>query len=118
MVSLVVTSIAYDVVDSKEGGGMKRIIGTAIGALVYSIVLPLAALAQDGSGLGPPGGAVSGGGGSNGGGVSGGVSGGGGVAFTGAEITGLVAVAIALVLIGITLVRATRRRALVAREQA
>ena len=96
---------------------MKKLIGTAIGAAVYTVVLPLAALAQDGSGLGPPGGSVSAGGGSNAGGVPG-VSGGGGVAFTGAEIAGLVAVALALLVVGITLVRATRRRSQVAREQA
>jgi hypothetical protein len=95
---------------------MKRIIGTAIAALTYSVVVPLAAWAQDGSGLGPPGGGgVSGGGGSIGGGP--GVSGTGGVAFTGAEIAGLVTFALVLLVVGITLVRATRKRLVTARTE-
>jgi len=95
---------------------MKRIIGAAVAAITYSIIVPLAAWAQDGSGLGPPGGEVSGGGGSIGGGP--GVSGSGGVAFTGAEIAGLMAVALVLVVVGITLVRATRKRLVTARTEA
>lgn len=95
---------------------MKRIIGTVIAAVTYSVIVPLAAWAQDGSGLGPPGGGgVSGGGGSIGGGP--GVSGGGGVAFTGAEIAGLVAVALVLLVVGTTLVRATRKRLVAARNE-
>jgi hypothetical protein len=99
---------------------MKRIIGAAFAAITYSVVVPLAAWAQDGSGLGPPGGEVSGGGGSIGGGpgVSGGVSGAGGVAFTGAEIAGLVAVVLVLILVGTTLVRATRKRLVASRTEA
>ena len=96
---------------------MKRIIGAALAAITYSVVVPLAAWAQDGSGLGPPGGEVSGGGGSIGGGP--GVSGGaGGIAFTGAEIAGVVAVALVLLLVGITLVRATRKRLVATRTEA
>lgn len=92
---------------------MKRIIGAALAAITYSVIVPLAAWAQDGSGLGPPGGGgVSGGGGSIGG---GGVSGGGGVAFTGAEIAGLVVFALVLLVVGTTLVRATRKRLVTAR---
>lgn len=102
--------------NSEEAKGMKKTIGTAILAVVCVVVLPLAALAQDGgSGLTPPtGGGVAGSGGS----VSGGSSGAGdSVAFTGGEVTGLIALAILLVAVGFTLIRATRRRALVARGQ-
>ncbi len=83
---------------------MKRIIGTGIAAIVYTVVLPLAALAQDGSDLGPPNGpSVGGTGGSLGG-------AGGGSAFTGAEIAGLVFLAIGLLAVGITSVVLSRRR--------
>jgi hypothetical protein len=92
---------------------MKRIIGTAAAGLVYSVLAPLAAWAQDGSGLGPPGGEVLGGGGSIGGG-----SGSQGVPFTGAETAGLIAVALVLLVVGITLVVATRRRVVEPRSEA
>ena len=96
---------------------MKRIIGTAAVSVMYSVLAPLAAWAQDGSGLGPPGGEVSGGGGSIGGDV-GGVSGSDGVAFTGAETAGLMTVAIVLLVVGIALVWATRRRVVASRSEA
>jgi hypothetical protein len=92
---------------------VKRIIGTVAVGLVYSVLAPLAAWAQDGSGLGPPGEEVLGGGGSIGGG-----SGSDGVPFTGAETAGLMTVAIVLLVVGITLVWATRRRAVASRSEA
>jgi hypothetical protein len=92
---------------------VKRIIGTAAVGLVYSVLTPLAAWAQDGSGLGPPDEEVLGGGGSIGGG-----SGSGGVPFTGAETAGLIALALVLLVVGITLVLATRRRAVASRSEA
>ncbi len=81
---------------------MKRIIGTGIAAIVYSVILPLAALAQEGSDLGDPDGPTVGG--------TGGSLGGGGSAFTGAEIAGLVLLAVGLFVAGAALVLFTRRR--------
>jgi hypothetical protein len=95
----------------KEGESMKRIIGAGIAAISYLVVLPLAALAQEGSGsgLGGPEGPVVGGiGGSIGG--TGGAAGAGGTAFTGAEIAGLVLFAVALLAVGIAIVALSRRR--------
>jgi hypothetical protein len=89
----------------KEGGGMKRIIGVGIAAIVYSVVLPLAALAQDqdGSTLGEPEGpAVAGTGGS--------IGGADGTAFTGAEIAGLVLLGLVLLAVGFAVVAFSRRR--------
>jgi hypothetical protein len=89
---------------------MKRIIGVGIAAVSYLVVLPLAALAQDGSsGLGGPEGPIVGGtGGSIGG--TGGAAGAAGTAFTGAEIAGLVLFAVALLAVGIAIVALSRRR--------
>jgi hypothetical protein len=98
---------------------VKRIFAAAVGILVPLLVAPGLALAQDGSGLGPPEGPEIGGvGGSVGGigGVGGSVGGVGGSAFTGAEIAGLVAFAIALVVIGVVLLALTRRRRAVRHE--
>ena len=87
---------------------MKRIFAAAVGLLVPLLVAPGLALAQDGSGLGPPDGPeVAGVGGSLGGSV-GGV--GGGTAFTGAEIAGLLTFAIALFVIGVVTLALVRRR--------
>lgn len=87
---------------------MKRIFAAAIGLLVPLLVAPGLALAQDGSGLGPPEGPEVGGvGGSLGGSVSGV---GGGTAFTGAEIAGLLAFAVALLVIGVVSLTLARRR--------
>jgi LPXTG-motif cell wall-anchored protein len=83
---------------------MKRIIGTGIAAIVYSVILPLAALAQEGSDLGGPEGPTVGGTGGSVGGA------GGGSAFTGAEIGGLVLFAVGLLVAGTALVVFTRRR--------
>lgn len=84
---------------------MKRIFVTGLAALAYSVLMPLVAIAQEGSGLGEQGGAeVSGSGGSLGGG------GGAGTAFTGAEIAGLVTLAVVLVAAGITALVVARRR--------
>ena len=81
---------------------MKRIVAAGVAFLV-PFVLAGTALAQDGSGLGPPEGPqISGTGGS--------IGGAGGSAFTGAEIAGLLFAAVALVVIGLTLVALTRRR--------
>jgi hypothetical protein len=89
----------------KEAGGleMKRIIGTGIAAIVYSVVLPLAALAQEGgSTLGEPEGpSVAG---------TGGSLGGGDTAFTGAEIGGLVLLALVLLAVGFAVLALSRRR--------
>lgn len=81
---------------------MKRIIGTGIAALVYSVILPLVALAQEGSDLGGPEGPTVGG--------TGGTVGGGGSAFTGAEVAGLVLLAVGLLVAGAVLLVFTRRR--------
>ncbi len=83
---------------------MKRIIGTGIAALVYSVVLPLAALAQEGgSTLGEPvGPSVAGTGGS--------IGGAGDTAFTGAEIGGLVLLALVLLAVGFAILALSRRR--------
>ena len=89
---------------------MKRIFAAAVGVLVPLLVAPGLALAQDGSGLGPPEGPEVGGVGGSVGGVGGSVGGVGGTAFTGAEIAGLVAFAVALVVIGAVLLALTRRR--------
>ena len=86
---------------------MKRIIGAGIAAIVYVVVLPLAALAQEGSSLGGPEGPTVGGIGGTLGGTGGGA---GGTAFTGAEIAGLVLLAIGLLAVGITVVVLSRRR--------
>ena len=82
---------------------MKRIIGAGIAAIVYVVVLPLAALAQEGSSLGGPEGPTVGG-------IGGTVGGTGGTAFTGAEIAGLVLLAIGFLAVGITVVVLSRRR--------
>lgn len=93
---------------------MKRIIRAGIAAIVYMVVLPLAALAQEGSDLAPPNGpAVGGIGGS-----IGGTGGTGGTAFTGAEIAGLVLFAVTLLAVGITLVMLSRRRTVTSRIEA
>jgi LPXTG-motif cell wall-anchored protein len=81
---------------------MKRFIEASIAAVVYSVVLPLAALAQEGSDLGGPEGPTVGG--------TGGSVGGGGSAFTGAEIAGLVLLAVGLLVAGAAIVVFTRRR--------
>jgi hypothetical protein len=83
---------------------MRRIIGTSIAAIVYSVVLPFAALAQEGgSTLGEPDGpTVAGTGGS--------ISGAGDTAFTGAEIGGLVLLALVLVAVGFAILALARRR--------
>jgi hypothetical protein len=86
---------------------VKRIFATAVGLLVPLLVAPGLALAQEGSGLGPPEGPEVGGVGGSLGGV-GGV--GGGTAFTGAEIAELLAFAVALVVIGVVALALTRRR--------
>jgi hypothetical protein len=86
---------------------MKRIVAAGVAALVYSVVMPLVALAQEGSGLDTPEGPqVSGGGGSLGGG------GGAGTAFTGAEIAGLVILAVVIAAAGITALVVARRRSI------
>lgn len=87
---------------------MKRIISAGIAAIVYVVVLPLVALAQEvsdleGSDLGPPGGPIVGG-------TGGTIGGTGGSAFTGAEIAGLVFLAIGLMAVGIAIVVLSRRR--------
>jgi hypothetical protein len=87
---------------------VKRIFAAAIGLLVPLLVAPGLALAQDGSGLGPPEGPEVGGVGGSLGGSVGGV--GGGTAFTGAEIAGLVAFAVALLVIGVVALTLARRR--------
>jgi hypothetical protein len=84
---------------------MKRLIGASIAAIVYSVVLPLAALAQEGSGLGEPQGPIVGG---TGGSV--GETGVGGTVFTGAEIAGLIGLAVALLVVGVAIVVFSRRR--------
>lgn len=83
---------------------MRRIIGTGIAAVVYSVVLPFAALAQEGgSTLGEPEGpTVAGTGGS--------IGGAGDTAFTGAEIGGLVLLALVLVAVGLAILALSRRR--------
>ena len=83
---------------------MKRIIGVGIAAIVYSVVLPLAALAQEGgSTLGEPDGpSVAGTGGS--------IGGAGDTAFTGAEIAGLGLLALVLLAIGFAILAFSRRR--------
>jgi hypothetical protein len=90
---------------------MKRIVAAGLAALVYSVLMPLVALAQEGqgSGFGPPEGpTVSG----SGGGVAGGAgAGAGGTAFTGAEVAGLVVLATVLAGVGIVALVASRRRA-------
>jgi LPXTG-motif cell wall-anchored protein len=93
---------------------MKRIIGAGIAAIVYVVVLPLAALAQEGSSLGGPEGPLVGGTG----GSIGGTGGTGGTAFTGAEIAGLVLLAVGLLVVGIALVVFSRRRTSVSRIEA
>ncbi len=88
---------------------MKRIVAVGIAALVYSVLMPLMALAQDGSGLDQPGGPqVSGAGGGLGG--AGGAGGIGETAFTGAEIAGLVTLAVVLAGAGIAALLTARRR--------
>jgi hypothetical protein len=87
---------------------VKRIFAAAIGLLVPLLLAPGLALAQDGSGLGPPEGPEVGGVGGSLGGSVGGV--GGGTAFTGAEIAGLVAFAVALLVIGVVALTLARRR--------
>jgi hypothetical protein len=83
---------------------VKRIFVAAIGLLVPLLMAPGLALAQDGSGLGPPEGPEVGGVGGSVGGV------GSGSAFTGAEIAGLVAFAVVLLVIGVVALALTRRR--------
>lgn len=90
---------------------MKRIIGVGIAAIVYSVVLPLAALAQDGSTLGEPEGpSVAGTGGS--------IGGADGTAFTGAEIAGVVLLAVVLLAVGLAIVAFSRRGAADTRVEA
>jgi hypothetical protein len=86
---------------------MKRIIGAGIAAIVYSVVLPLAALAQEGSGLGEPEGPIVGG---TGGSIGGAGAGAGDTAFTGAEIAGLGLLALVLLAIGFAILAFSRRR--------
>jgi hypothetical protein len=93
---------------------MKRIIWTGMAAIVYSIVLPVAALAQEGSSLGNPGGPSIGGTG----GTIGGTGGAGGTAFTGAEIAGLLFLAFGLLAVGVTIVVFSRRRMVTSRIEA
>lgn len=90
-------------VGEREAFGMKRMIMSAL-AMCFVVLLPALAWAQEGSGLGPPGGpeAVAGAGGS--------VGGTAGSAFTGAEIGILVTAAVALLAVGIATVTSTRRR--------
>lgn len=85
---------------------MKRIIRAGIAAIVYVVVLPLVALAQEGGGsdLGPPGGPTVGG-------TGGTIGGTGGSAFTGAEIAGLLFLAVGLLVVGVAIVVFSRRRA-------
>jgi LPXTG-motif cell wall-anchored protein len=79
---------------------MKRIIGFAL-ALAAVLLTPVAALAQEGSGLNPPGGeGVAGAGGS----ID------AGTAFTGAETFQLIALAVVLLVLGGTAIVLTRRR--------
>jgi hypothetical protein len=86
---------------------MKRTIGVIVAAIVGTVVVPVVALAQEGSSLGKPKGpAVLGTSGSLG--DIGGT--GGGTAFTGAEIAGLVLFALVLVAIGTSAVLMARRR--------
>ncbi len=92
---------------------MKRIIAAGFAALVYSVLMPVVALAQSALGQ-PEGPAVAGSGGSLGGGGGGAE----GVAFTGAEVTGLVLLAIALAGAGITALVLARRRTISARVEA
>ena len=82
---------------------MKRIIRAGIAAIVYVVVLPLVALAQEGSDLGPPGGPTVGG-------TGGTIGGTGGSAFTGAEIAGLLFLAVGLLVVGVAIVVFSRRR--------
>jgi hypothetical protein len=86
-------------------GIMKRIVGTVLLALPV-LLAPVAALAQEGSGLNPPRGPSVGGVG----GVRGSVGGTGDLAFTGAEIAQLIAFAVALVMVGATALMLARRR--------
>jgi hypothetical protein len=90
----------------RKAEAMKRIIGAGIAAIVYVVVLPLAAFAQESSLGGPEGPTVGGTGGT----VGGTIGGTGGTAFTGAEIAGLVLLAIGLLAVGITVVVSSRRR--------
>ena len=84
----------------------KRLLAVLASAVPIILALPSMALAQDGSGLGPPQGPeVAGTGGSIGG--AGGV---GGSAFTGADITTLLALAVLLVAVGVGAVFLARRR--------
>jgi hypothetical protein len=79
---------------------MKRLIGVAI-ASVSLFLTPVAALAQEGSGLNPPGGEGVGG-------AGGSID--PGTAFTGAETFQLIALAVVLLVVGITAIALTRRR--------
>jgi hypothetical protein len=84
-----------------------------IGAIAYTVILPLAAFAQEGgSSLGGPEGPIVGGTGGSVGGT------GGGTVFTGAEITGLVLLALALLVVGTGLVVFARRRTAISRIEA
>jgi LPXTG-motif cell wall-anchored protein len=95
----------------RKAEGMKRIIGASIAAIVYVVVLPLAALAQEGSSLGGPEGPLVGG-------TGGSIGGAGGTAFTGAEIAGLALLAVGLLVVGIALVVFSRRRTSASRIEA
>jgi LPXTG-motif cell wall-anchored protein len=81
---------------------MKRLIGVAL-IVIPVLLAPVAAFAQEGSGLNPPQGPSVGG-------VGGSVGGSGGTAFTGAEVAQLVALAIALIVVGVGALLLTRRR--------
>jgi hypothetical protein len=81
---------------------MKRILVAAL-VVVPVLLAPIAALAQEGSGLGPPRGPSVGG-------IGGSAGPGGGAAFTGGEVIQLVAFAVALVIVGVAALTLTRRR--------
>lgn len=85
---------------------MKRIVAAGLAGLVYSVLMPLVALAQVSDNPAPQGPTVSGSGGSLGGGAGAGA----GTAFTGVEIAGLVLFAVVLVGAGVTALVLARRR--------
>lgn len=82
---------------------MKRLI-VAGSMIALAVLAPQVALAQEGSGLGPPEGPVVGG-------IGGSLGGAGGSAFTGAEVAGLIVAAVLLVVMGSIAVVLTRRHA-------
>ncbi|MGI8615437.1 MAG: LPXTG cell wall anchor domain-containing protein [Actinomycetota bacterium] len=90
---------------------MRRVIGVVIAAIAYTVILPLAAFAQEGgSSLGGPEGPIVGGTGGSVGGTGGTIGGTGGTVFTGAEIAGIVVLALGLLAIGGAILVLSRRR--------